>query len=1041
MTNRAGKYLARLQSQETPTIEGKPVKFYRKTFPLAGVALAACGVIVLFAAAVSRGAQSDASDWKPPFFERRGTFAETLFATRANWRSWKSQQGNWEGGAWLMKPGKGSSEAVASEALSLATLDGGNALSVGWVCREDLKDGVPFKNPQSALYARVLDVRSPCALTIKVASRARVWLNGKEMQPGPRSPYGNAALFFQADVPAGKHVVQVLLFGLSGGMTTISFAPDVSKDILMRTERDYPHEVDWLIQDATEGEIRQWLCGGPTAEFANKIISKAVAGLSGEIQKRCQTLRESRATAADDAPEWLELYRQACEARRARRLAGLVASGTAIVFVENWDYNEGRCSHAETGDYVGLYSGRFRAGSSLRLFSLVGLYGEEKPLVEDGHGMIRDPSVSYDGTKILFSWRKSPSDGYHLYEYDMLLGGVRQLTDGQGVSDVEGVYLPNGDIVFSSTRCVIAVDCMGHPALNLFRCGADGARIRRLGFDQVTTDSPSVLHDGRIVFTRWEYNDRNPVYQSPLMQMNPDGTGQGGYCNNNSACPTALHHAQAIPGSRKVIAVATGHHTVQAGKLVVLDRPQGLGAGRGLQFVSPVSAFPTAGLRIDRFGQEGALYQYPYPLSEEEYLVSCAPWGHEQSWALPLYGAPHFGIYYTTKHGERELLVKKQDTACRNPRLLAGRPRPPIVPDRVDDSKSTGVVFVKDVYAGDGLTGVARGTAKRLRVVALDFKPASIGIGKMDWSDNVTPVSINGTWDVKKVLGEVDIHEDGSVLFEVPAREAIYFQVLDDRGFAIQSMRSWMSVMPGERLSCVGCHEHRQSVVANGGATPMAMSIAPQKLRPFYGPTRGFSFIQEIQPILDRRCISCHNGPRKSSYLNSGEIPRNSPAGATQAFSLSASQLVDSQTKRKWSVSYLELLGAVCGGSGRPLAQYASLNINQPLKPSDCDPLLSWLSPMGPETILPPYHTGAAKSRLLVLLREGHHDVRLSREETDKMACWIDLGVPYCGDYSEANAWTAQEVAEYEKRVQKRRDMAAIEQQNIRGYIEERQKQ
>lgn len=1018
----------------------KPVKFCRKTFPLAGAALAACGGILMFAAVVARGAQSDTSDWKPPFFERRGTFAETMFATRANWRSWKSQQGNWEGGPWLMKSCEQSFEDVTAEALSPAAWDGGEGLPAGWVRREDLQDGASFKNPQPALYARVVHARSPCALTIKVACRARAWLNGKEMQPGPRSPYSDAALFFQADVPAGKHVVQVFLPGLSRGVTTIAFAPDVSKEILMRTEKDHPHEVDWLIQDATEEEIREWLSGGPTSTFANKVISKATAGLGSELQKGSQVLRELRATTADDAPEWLELYRQACEARRAKRLAGLVASRAAIVFVENWDYNEGRCSHAETGDYVGLYSGRFRAGSSLRLFSLTGLYGEEKPLVDDRHGMIRDPSVSYDGTKILFSWRRSPSNGYHLYEYDTLSVGIRQLTDGQAVSDVEGVYLPNGDIVFSSTRCVIAVDCMGHPALNLFRCGGDGARIRRLGFDQVTTDSPSVLHDGRIVFTRWEYNDRNPVYQSPLMQMNPDGTGQGGYYNNNSACPTALHHAQAIPGSRKVIAVATGHHTVQAGKLVVLDRAQGLGEGRGLQFVSPVSAFHTAGLRIDRFGQEGALYQYPYPLSEEEYLVSCAPWGHEQSWALPLYGAPHFGIYFTTKQGERELLVKKRDTACRNPRLLAGRPKPPIIPDRVEDPQSTGVVFVRDVYAGDGLRGVAHGTAKRLRVVALDFKPASIGIGKMDWSDNVTPVSINGTWDVKRVLGEVDIHEDGSVMFEVPAREAIYFQVLDDRGFAIQSMRSWTSVMPGERLSCVGCHEHRQSVVTNGPAMPMALSGAPQKLRPFYGPTRGFSFIQEIQPILDRHCIGCHNGPRRSSYLNSGELARNSPAGATQAFSLSASQLVDSQTKRKWSVSYLELLGAVCGGSGRPLAPYASLNINHPLKPGDCDPLLSWLSPMGPETMLPPYHTGAAKSRLVALLREGHHDVRLSREEGDKIACWIDLGVPYCGDYSEANAWTAQEVAEYEKRVQQRHALAALEWQNIRDYIQERQK-
>ena len=476
--------------------------------------------------------------------------------------------------------------------------------------------------------------------------------------------------------------------------------------------------------------------------------------------------------AADDAADWLELYQRACEARRAKRLAGLIESKARIVFVQNWDFNEGRCSHADTSNYAGMYAGRFKAGSALRRLSLVGLYGEEESLIEDSQGTIRDPAVSYDGSRVLFSWRKSRSDDFHLYEYNTASGAVRQLTCGPGIADVEGTYLPNGEIAFSSTRCVIAVDCMGHPVLNLFRCDGNGKQIRRLGFDQVTTDSPSVLEDGRLIFTRWEYNDRNPVYQSPLMQMNPDGTGQAGYYNNNWPSPTALHHAKAIPGSHKVIAIATGHHTLQGGKLALIDRTQGLGGGRGIELLAPVSELGTANKRVDAFGQQGILYQYPFPLSEDEYLVSCAPWGHKQSWEMKFYGAPHFGIYYVTKQGNRELLVKKKDIASRNPCLLASRPTPPIIPDRIDPSKSTGIVYLKDVYMGDGLSGVSRGTAKRLRIVALDFKPAPVGIGKMDWSDCVTPISINGSWDVKKIVGEVDIHEDGSAHVRGPGERS-----------------------------------------------------------------------------------------------------------------------------------------------------------------------------------------------------------------------------------------------------------------------------
>lgn len=190
-------------------------------------------------------------------------------------------------------------------------------------------------------------------------------------------------------------------------------------------------------------------------------------------------------------------------------------------------------------------------------------------LLEDKTGVIRDVDVSFDGTRILFAWKKGPTiddDDFHLFEMDAKTREIRQLTFGKGVADYEPCYLPNGDIVFASTRCVQTVDCWKTEVSNLYICDKDGNYLRRVGFDQVHTTHPSVLNDGRIAYTRWDYNDRGQLYPQPLFQMNPDGTGQTEYYGNNSWFPTVISHARAIPDSNKLIAVLHGHHTWQTGK-------------------------------------------------------------------------------------------------------------------------------------------------------------------------------------------------------------------------------------------------------------------------------------------------------------------------------------------------------------------------------------------------------------------------------------------------------------------------------------------
>jgi hypothetical protein len=821
------------------------------------------------------------------------------------------------------------------------------------------------------------------------------------------------------------------------------------RELLQRFEADDPYAVDWLLQDASEHEAGAWL-RGESSDFPSKLARKALAELKHDSEDFQRRLTQLESQPDPSAAEAFQLYSEVCGKRRLERLALLIQSQAQILFVEGWDLNEGRCSHAFPSDYTGMYKNqfRFRPGAKLCVLQMIDSYGTQRVLLEDAGGMIRDPDLSYDGRRVLFSWRKSePEDDFSLYELDWRSGQVRQITSGDRVADLEGCYLPNGDVVFNSTRCVIAVPCMGHPVLNLYRCDQDGRFLRRLGFDQATTGHPSVLNDGRVVYTRWEYNDRNPVFLQPLLQMNPDGTLQTEFYGGNSSWPTSLYHPRAVPGSTRVLAIASGHHTWQTGPLVLIDRSQGQENGAGLQLLAPRRPLPSQ--RVDHFprDREEPLYQHPWPLAEDRCLAGVATFGQPQTspggsdphaaYGLSGRPLPHFGIYYVHFDGARELLVKTPGANLSHPILLAPRRTPPIIPDQVDYTEENGVCFIQDVYMGEGLVGVPRGQARRLRVVALDYRADGIGIVDNVLHGNVlTPVSRNGTWDVKEVLGEAEIEEDGSVLFEVPAQTPVYFQILDNERRLIQSMRSWTTLMPGERLSCVGCHEPQTVAPGPQAGLPMAMSRPPQKLRPFYDVRGGFSFNRHIQPMLDRHCIDCHQGARwtaEGAPDTANDVPVTSnPRSQTadKPFSLLPRVSPPFDGGRQWSDAYLGLV--------RPRPPFPHLTEEKRFPPlGDQRPdLVCPPDPSGEEAVVAPLARGSARSRLLAVLDAGHEGVELSQEDLDKLACWIDLGIPYCGDYREANAWTNQQQAQYEYHLSKRQHLREVEQRSIEAVLE-----
>jgi len=689
-------------------------------------------------------------------------------------------------------------------------------------------------------------------------------------------------------------------------------------------------------------------------------------------------------------------------ALRRRLLAPYRDRIQRIVFTKHFDMGGSHYAYTDAvSDEDTLNPGgtvkefNFRGGSSLCLLEIGEDYGvQETMLLHDEDGVFRDPDVSYDGQRILFAWKKSArGDDYHLYEMDFKTRKVRQLTSGLGFADYEGIYLPDGNIMFSSTRCVQNVDCWHVSVSNMYLMNKDGKYMRRIGYDQVHTNYPQVHPTGGIVtYTRWEYNDRGQIYPQPLFRMYPNGAQQTEYYGNNSYFPTTILHARGIPGTGKVLAVLSGHHTHQRGKLAIIDPSRGRQETSGVTLVAPVQTLGGV-IKIDRYGQNGDQWQYPYPLDEENYLVTFRPDGEKR-----------FGIYFMNKQGERVLLASDPAISCNQPVPLAPRPLPPQPVYPIDWRQTTGGFVIQDVYHGPGLRGIARGTVKKIRVVALDFMATDIGR-----KHGPSTISDLAAWDVKVVLGEAPVYEDGSAAFEVPARTPVYFQAIDAEGHVVQTMRSWSTLMPGEVFSCVGCHEDKNETAVAKPAV-MALKAGIRPLEPFYDITgKGFSFPKMIQPILDAKCVRCHDG---------SEPP-----------DLRATPVWDAAARKFWNRSYHELIS-----TDRPRGP--ANDTDQRLGViEERSKYLSWIGRWSVPVPIPPYSHGSSRSPLVSLLKSGHEDVRMTREEMDKISCWIDLALPHSGQWTEG--MTPEDKECYLRVHKKRLDWEKREAANIREYLDD----
>ena len=586
---------------------------------------------------------------------------------------------------------------------------------------------------------------------------------------------------------------------------------------------------------------------------------------------------------------------------------------------------------------------------------------------------LTDVDLHFDADRLLFSLR-ADSGRWQLWETDLAGSAPRQLTPGDqpDVDNFDGCYLPDGNIVYSSTACMQGVPCVqgsSHVA-NLFLLDGKTGKVRQLCFDQDHNWCPAVLPTGRVLYLRWEYSDIPHAFSRILFHMNPDGTGQMEYYGSNSYWPNSLFYARPCPGApTKFVGIVTGHHGVaRVGEMVLFDHARGRYEADGaLQRIGGWGKPVEPVLRDHLVDASWPKFLHPWPLSDGYFLVS-AQETPKSNWC----------VYLVDVFDNMLKLCEVPGSALLEPVPLRPRPRPPVIPERVDPSRKDAMVYLTDVYAGPGLAGVPRGTIRNLRLFTYHF--AYRGMGAQQ-----DRVGLDGPWDIKRVLGTVPVEADGSAAFRVPANTPISIQPLDELGQAVQRMRSWFTAMPGEQVSCVGCHE-RQADAPAGAPQPAAFAREPSEIQPWYGPVRGFGFRREVQPVLDRHCVRCHAKAKASAPF----------------------PLVDGP-----DVVVHPIKGQ--HGMGRFSPSYYALRrfVRSPTIESDLH-------------LLPAWEFHAESTKLVQMLRKGHHGVRLDAESWDRIVTWIDLHTPAHGTWTET-VGTQRVAAQRDRRQAMRKLYAGIE--------------
>ncbi len=612
-------------------------------------------------------------------------------------------------------------------------------------------------------------------------------------------------------------------------------------------------EHDWLHQcggqptpDRIRNEIR-W-----TRQLAARLGAEHPAvDLAAELrQLEALEAQAAKATTSDAA-----LYFRVRELKRAIMFKNPLIDFHSVLFVD-MPFPAGSEWQHETRHrlgYMAVPGGRLLVLEGLSPAGTLRQLMPQAPLA----GSFWRPDLSFDARKVLFCFKPHNEKSFHLYEIGIDGRGLRQLTDGL-YDDLDPIYLPDGHILFCTTRAHTYVRCM--PPTNAFvlaRCDADGKNIYIVSQNNEPDYLPSLLHDGRVIYTRWEYTDKPLWRAQKLWTMNPDGTQVLMFWGNQSVWPDLMKDARAIPGSHRVMFTGSAHHNWFAGSVGIVDPTRGFNFPHGITKVTADVPWPECGngpvdpLECDQYHAAGqyAGYYSPYPLGEKDFLVSA-------------HRGDKFVLYLMDVYGNRELIYEGTYNIF-HALPVRPRPRPPVLADRVAWPQrperfhpQPGVLYSGDVY--QNAPPELRAKARFLRIWHIDPKTYTYWY-KRPYISTGPVVSAVQSEGVKRLLGTVPIEPDGSVAFYAPPGKALHFQLLDEKHRALQTMRSFVGVMPGERRGCLGCHEsHSRAPVTSSGS--LALRKEPRTITPPPWRDETVSFPRYVQPVLDKYCVKCHAG-------------------------------------------------------------------------------------------------------------------------------------------------------------------------------------
>ncbi len=749
-------------------------------------------------------------------------------------------------------------------------------------------------------------------------------------------------------------------------------------------------EADWARQEQVTRNLKcdtPQALDGAIARGRLMIADMREVGAEKEADKAEKVFREVKAARnaeGDNGVAYERLYYRLRWALRQLALSNPKIDFDEIVFIKRqWPSVSHQCSHRVGEAQI--------PGANLCVLKGLSPDGKMRYILDEEHskGGIGRFDVSYDGKRIVFPYaapRPVPTPYgygkpgvrggacimYDIYEVNVDGAGFRQLTNDPDAEDTEPIYLPQGRIAFMTSRDDRYVQC-GDWALacGMYTMDASGGDLRRVTEPKEGEFYPNMLEDGRIMYTRWDYVMKGYNVIQQLWTVNPDGRRASLLYGDHYAFsigPITFFEPRQIPGTSKIICTGAAHHNTGVGPIMIVDFEHNRGTRKSMVNVTPEVGYPEINSAVFREVVQDELpgramsahdnatgwYSSPYPISEKQYMVASS---HKSQGAA----RNGYGIYLMDIHHNKELIYRFDDASCYSPMPLRSRKEPRIIPDMVKgiDPDTPATVIVTDIY--QGLEGVKRGEVKYLRVLETHSKTVRTTPQRCD-------IGVNSGWDIRGVLGIVPVEEDGSVNFYLPPHKQIFFEALDKNYLEIRRMRNFMNAMPGETVSCTGCHEPYGTVATNN-SVPKAVLREPSQITPPPWGTDGFSFRKIVQPILNKNCIMCHDGSgnKDKAFDLRGLELLAAPAGYDRDHAPHRQhEISDSFYNLLKYISYIRVGGYQ--GEKLPLAANA---------------------------------TGSRHSKLMKMLKEGHNDVKLDTDQWRALAAWIDCNGPYYGSWSE----------------------------------------